>query len=398
MKKMLFDALFKKLAARGFSVKYWDGDEVAYGGKPEFALLFRKEPALDEGRGDICLCMGNAYIHGDLEIEGNFTAVAGVLEAASRHGTLAGRAAAAVFPLMLRMLPRTKELARQKQNIQAHYDLGNDFFSLWLDPSMSYSCAYFRHPEDSLEQAQSRKIDLILRKIRLVPGMRLLDIGCGWGHLIVRAAEDYGARAVGITLSEDQYAAVRRSVEEKGLQGKVEVRLQNYLEFEEGESFDRIVSVGMFEHVGQRHISRYFDKVCSLLQPRGLSLLHTLTKQTERAVNAWSLRYIFPGGYIPSLREVVHALPSGDFHVQHVESLRRHYARTLEKWYENFSAATVQKKVVEMFGEPFARMWSLYLRMAAAFLRAGGLDVHQIVFSKGVNNELPMTLEDIYHP
>ncbi len=226
--------------------------------------------------------------------------------------------------------------------------------------------------------------------------MRVLDIGCGWGGLSMGAARDYGAKVLAITLSEEQASAVRRRYEENGLSDACEVRLCNYLELDPAEKFDRIVSVGMFEHVGKAHYGAYFGKVRDLLREGGLSLLHTLTKNKPGETDPWIEKRIFPGGRIPAVSEVVSLLPDFDFHLLHVESLRRHYVRTLNDWYANFSRPEVLETVRSMFDQAFVRMWSLYLRMASAFLAIGGLDVHQFVFTRGINDDLPMTLEDIY--
>ena len=203
-------------------------------------------------------------------------------------------------------------------------------------------------------------------------------------------------RVLALTLSEEQFAAVRQRFADNALEERAEARLGNYLELTEHERFDRVVSVGMFEHVDKAHHARYFEKVRDLLTSGGLSLLHTLTKFKPAETDAWIQKHIFPGGYIPTPSEVVDLLPDYGFHLLSVENLRRHYVRTLELWHKNFSCREVLDRVRGRFGEPFCRMWSLYLRMAGAFLATGTLDVHQFVFSKGINDELPMTLEDVY--
>lgn len=293
-------------------------------------------------------------------------------------------------------LNRNISKEKQKENIQHHYDLGNDFFCLWLDETMSYSCAYFKNTDLSLHQAQIAKIDHVLKKLNLCSGERLLDIGSGWGWLIIRAAELYGVKALGITLSEEQYQATRERIDSMGLSDRVEVKLMTYLVLDETEyQFDKIVSVGMFEHVGKENLCKYMEKVNSLLAPGGLSLLHTITGMQEKDfVNSWILKYIFPGGYIPTLRETVWLLPEFDFHLLHAESLRMHYALTLDEWYKNFSENVVE--IEQKFGQRFVRMWGLYLQGCAASIRVSGLDIHQLLYSKGLNNRLPLTFEHIY--
>ena len=249
--------------------------------------------------------------------------------------------------------------------------------------------------DDSLHKAQLQKIDLILKKLTLKPGQRLLDIGCGWGWLILQAAKKYGVKATGITLSEEQYAGCKKRIKDMGLTGQVDVHLVNYLDLNEKEyQYDRIVSVGMFEHVGRDNMAKYMKKVNDLLVPGGISLLHTITSQIEAGGNSWIQRYIFPEAYVPSLRESIWLLADYNFYLLHAESLRMHYARTLEHWYDNFvkQIGAVEKR----FDKRFVRMWKLYLAGCAASMRVGNVDIHQLLFSKGINNSMDLTLEKVY--
>lgn len=393
----LFERLFALLKNHNFVVQYWNGKTTRYGdGEPEFQITFIREPSLQDLLEPPSLFFGKAYMRGDIELSGSHAAMAKALADAGdvrfdpKTGNIAFRALSAVSAA-------ARSLARQKDDIAAHYDLGNDFFSLWLDrDTRSYSCAYFRNQDDSLETAQRQKTDISLKKLHLKPGMRLLDIGCGWGWTSLRAALNYGAKVLAITLSEEQLAAVRRLFAENGLGDSAEARLCNYLDLEPSEHFDRVVSIGMFEHVGRAHHAEYFAKVRRLLKPGGLSLLHTLTKNEPGESDPWINRYIFPGGQIPAISEVVSGLSEGGFHLTHVESLRRHYVTTLDRWHDNFSRPEVLEKVRRKFDNGFARMWSLYLRMASAHLDIGALDVHQFVFANGPAVDVPMTLEKVY--
>lgn len=396
MSKSLFEAVFKRVENGGLSVRYWDGKEVHYGdAEASFRIVFNKKPSFSALIDDPVLALGECYMNGEITFEGNLDEMIRLMSANSLFNPAKQSFAEKVLSGAWAGFKSVKDKVWQKENIRAHYDLGNDFFALWLDKTMSYSCAYFKTPEDSLHQAQLQKIDLILRKMRLEPGMRLLDIGCGWGWLIQRAAQQYGIRVLGVTLSEEQYAGATERIKQAGLAGQVEVRLVNYLDLDPTvEQFDRVVSIGMFEHVGRNYLGHYIEKVRDLLIPGGLSMLHTLTNLQEYETNSWIKKYIFPGGYIPSLREVMALLPDYDLHTLYIESLRRHYAQTLECWHQNFIAQVDQVRL--KFDEPFIRMWSLYLRGSAASLRTGNLDIHQIVFSKGESNNLPMTLNDIY--
>ena len=396
MYRTLLDNLFKGISGVTFNVRYWDGTEAAYGeGRAAFRMAFSREPPLSGATGDPALFLGEAYMRGDLDLEGDFDAMIRALDAMAAPAGRKPRLPV-IFSSCLALAASVRALTQEKKNIQAHYDLGNAFFRLWLDPGMNYSCAYFKTPGDSLALAQRQKIDLVLRKLRLRPGMRLLDIGCGWGELVVTAAVKYGVTATGITLSEEQHQAATRRVHDAGLEKRVEIRLENYQDLVVTRPFDRIVSVGMFEHVGQNNLSRYWARVCELLADGGLTLLHTITQAREVPANAWTAKYIFPGGYIPSLREILYIAPEYDFRILHVESMRQHYAKTLECWHADFSRPEVQDQTRGMFDEEFIRMWGLYLLTAAASFRTGSLDLHQIVCSKGIAPDLPLTLNDIY--
>jgi cyclopropane-fatty-acyl-phospholipid synthase len=222
-----------------------------------------------------------------------------------------------------------------------------------------------------------------------------LDIGCGWGGLIIRAAQQYGVKAKGITLSEEQYKKVQERIVENGLQGQVEVELIDYRELTATSPFDKISSVGMFEHVGQANYPHFMKAIDRLLKNQGLALLHTITHPTEEKPDPWIEKYIFPGGYIPSLREIVALLPEYNFHPTDIESLRIHYAMTLDCWVKAYEAHVDQVK--EMYGERFVRMWRLYLRGSAASFRQEGMNLHQIVFTKSFNNDLALTRDFLYN-
>lgn len=395
MVKSVLQAVFARFKRGGLAVRYWDGEVETYGDeKPKVTLVFNKKPPLSAAIEDPMLTFGEFYMDEVIDFEGSFEEIIRIVEmnmVPDEQPDLRKK----LVNSALRGIVSTAEKLAQRHNIHDHYDLGNNFFSLWLDKTMSYSCAYFRSPQDSLFDAQINKIDLILKKLRLKKGERLLDIGCGWGWLIIRAARLYGVKALGITLSEEQYAAVKERIQRLGLSEQIDVKLINYLDLDEKEySFDRVVSVGMFEHVGRDNLPRYMEKVGNLLVPGGISMLHTITNMKEHEPNAWARKYIFPGGYVPTLRETLWLMPEYDFHPIHIESLRLHYAKTLDIWLENFNQHI--DEVEKMFDHRFVRMWTLYLMGCAASFRVSGLDIHQILFSKGLNNSLPLTMEDVY--
>ena len=273
--------------------------------------------------------------------------------------------------------------------MRSHYDIGNDFYKLWLDETMSYSCGYFKHEDDTLYQAQVNKVDYILEKLYLKEGMTLLDIGCGWGFLLIEAAKKYKVYGTGITLSEEQYKECQKRIKEEGLEDYVKVELMDYRDLPKlGEQFDRVVSVGMVEHVGRDNYNLFLECSNKVMKKGGLFLLHFISALKEHPGDAWIKKYIFPGGVVPSLREMVTAMAEYDFHTMDVENLRLHYNRTLRCWRKNYLEHLDEVK--KMFDERFIRMWDLYLAACAATFHNGIIDIHQILMTKGINNDLPM--------
>lgn len=275
--------------------------------------------------------------------------------------------------------------ALAKRNVAHHYDLKSDFFRLFLDPDMQYSCAYFAQPNMTLAQAQLAKKRHIMGKLDLQPGQRVLDIGCGWGGMALSIAGETGASVTGITLSEEQLAIARERGGESGL--PVEFRLQDYRHLTE--PFDRIVSVGMFEHVGVGYYRDYFRKIRELLNDDGVALIHTIGRSTPPgATNPFIAKYIFPGGYIPAMSEVAAAVEQEGLVITDVEVLRLHYAETLKAWRENFLARRAE--AVAMYDERFARMWEFYLAASEASFRHDDLVVFQFQLAKKLDG-LPIT-------
>ena len=388
LKKAALKLLLQQWKKGGFSVVFWDGEQKDYGNDPpSFTIIFNKEPKIDTSTSDIILILGEAYMDGTIDIEGSMDEL---IRCMSLNTFLPPAEDTTAATKESGVTPRTEQ-----KNIQHHYDLGNDFFSLWLDDTMSYSCGYFKTPQDSLKQAQLQKIDHILKKLNLTQGETLLDIGSGWGGLILRAAQQYQVKVTGITLSTEQYNYTKQQIEKLGLQDSASVQLTSYQDLDPAQMhFDKVVSVGMFEHVSQDNLSKYLNKVTELMAPGGMFLLHTITGMFETTVNSWMGKYIFPGGYVPSLRETVWLSSNHDLHLLHAESLRLHYALTLERWYENFkqSLTTIREK----YDERFIRMWSLYLRGCAAAFRVSGLDIYQLLFTKNLNNHIALTFDHVY--
>lgn len=304
------------------------------------------------------LALGEAYMRGDLEVNRDLYEVLEMLlgrmdRFRTSPGALHGRKNGSLG------------MKNQKKEVCSHYDIGNDFYRLWLDETMSYSCGYFKNPEDTLFEAQVSKTDHILQKLQPKMGMTLLDIGCGWGFLLMRAAKRYGVKGVGITLSEEQYRQFSQEIKDQHMEDRIEVRKMDYRELSgSGMKFDRVVSVGMVEHVGRGNYDIFLENVAEVLEPGGLFLLHFISAQKEHGGDPFMRKYIFPGGVIPSLREIMDLLPEYDFYTLDVESLRRHYTRTLLCWRENFSKH--REEIETGHGEEFARMWELYLASCAA--------------------------------
>ena len=395
MEKMLLHNFCRKIKDYSFSIDYWDGGSEIYGeGEPKFTIIFKDKIPAARILKDPSLALGEAYMDGIIDFKGN---IQQIVETAYKINIPSfEKKGLNLLEKLFFNRNKSTSLTKQRKDIKHHYDLGNDFYELWLDETMSYSCAYFSSPEDSLYQAQIQKIDYILKKLQLYKGEYLLDIGSGWGWLIIRAAQQYGVKALGVTLSEEQYVKTKQRIEELGLAGQVDVKLMDYrnLTKDNGEKFNKIVSVGMVEHVGRANLPEYMKAVNKLLANGGLSLLHCITARTEIPCNQWIRKYIFPGGYIPSIRELIWLLPENDFHLLDAESLRMHYAKTLEHWAENFEKNL--DCIREKYDERFIKMWRLYLNSCAASFRTSDLNIHQIIFSKGLNNELPMTRDYLY--
>ncbi|MPQ30909.1 class I SAM-dependent methyltransferase [Clostridium estertheticum] len=366
-----------------FEIKFWDGIVEKFGeGESKFQIIFNEPISKGDIINDPSITFGEAYMTKKLEIKGSVQSVVESLY----NNKESFLSKSEKYEKLIKKFKST--IKRSKDNIQFHYDIGNDFYKLWLDDSMNYSCGYFKNDTDSLNQAQSNKINHILNKLNLKEGQTLLDIGCGWGDLIISAAKQYKVKSTGITISEEQFENATERIKLEGLENLVEVKLQDYREIK-NVSFDRIVSVGMLEHVGLESLSEYFHIVNDLLNDKGLSLLHCITAVNEGGNNTWIDKYIFPGGHVPAIKNIITDIADLELELIDVESLRRHYGKTLEHWAENFES--VLPIVEKTKDEKFIRMWRLYLNSCAASFNCGNINLHQILFAKGVNNDLPLT-------
>ena len=323
--------------------------------------------------------LGQAYVEGLVDVDGSMPdmlAVAhGLAQSAEPEGGLLGR--------IRRRHGHSRE--SDSEAIQYHYDVSNDFYAQWLGLGLVYSCGYFEHGDETLDAAQQKKIDHILRKIRLQPGQRLLDIGCGWGALVQRAAQHFGARCVGVTLSQNQADLARERVKAAGLQDRVEIRLQDYRDvtLQHDGLFDRITSVGMFEHVGLDHLAAYFGHIRSLLQPDGWAMNHGITStdahdgETALGGGSFIQRYVFPRGELPHIGTVLRTLQEGGLEAVDVENLRRHYQRTTQLWSEAFEANTAQIK--PLVDERRWRIWRIYLAGCAWAFEHDEVALYQVL-------------------
>ena len=406
------------------AVHLWDGNTLELGiGAPGFTLNFRYPQAFR----DLVLFrdplrLAEAYIRGKVDLDGDLYAALALkdylqavrLTVAERAAFLARaalmsdvtrgigdpREPAVSRPLRARFSPR-RSRAVNRQAIAFHYDVSNDFYRLWLDEQMVYSCAYFEDENDDLDQAQRNKLDHICRKLRLKPGERLLDIGCGWGALIRWAATHYGASAHGITLSRSQYEHCRQQIAAAGLLDRVSVELMDYRDLQGDAVFDKIASVGMFEHVGVSNFPAYFGTVQRLLKPGGLFLNHGITQETEgwdrkNPSTAFINRYVFPDGELALVSNVQRAMERSNFEILDVEALRPHYALTLRHWVQRLEER--RDETLQHVPEATYRVWRLYMAASALSFEEGGIGVYQILASRRAKGcyPIPLTRRDVY--
>ena len=281
---------------------------------------------------------------------------------------------------------------KSKKNVAHHYDISDDLYDLFLDPKRQYSCAYFKNENDSLEDAQNNKIDYIIKKLNLKPNQKVLDIGCGWGSLAIEIAKKSQCEVTGITLSENQYKYSINKAKELNVENQVQFKLIDYRQL--NEKFDRIVSVGMFEHVGRKYYKTFFNQINKLLNDTGIALIHTIGSVNQpRDPQPWITNYIFPGGYTPSMSEITVPIEKSGLIISDIEVLRMHYSHTLRNWKQRF--LNNKSKVLTMFDENFFRMWEFYLTSCEMVFKWNDQVVFQFQLSKDLTS-LPTTRDYIY--
>ena len=380
------------LATRGdprLRLVLWNGEELRASDEPPLGRVVLRDRRLifdlalhpDTGLAD-------AYASGRLDIDGDLTTVLKLFMARPDERTLAKRVRER-WSLWRR---RSRSLRRSVANIHSHYDLGNDFYALWLDERMAYTCAYFPTPTASLEEAQLAKMDHVARKVWLRPGERVVEAGCGWGSLALHMARRYGVHVTAYNISSEQIAWARQRASSEGLSDRVEFRQDDYRNIEG--TYDAFVSVGMLEHVGDENYRALGRVIDNCLSERGRGLIHSIGRVQRRPMDPWIERNIFPGSYSPTLEEMVGILSPHDLAVIDVEDLRFHYEKTLEHWLERFEkhAAAVERR----FDARFVRMWRLYLAGSVASFHAGNLQLWQLVFHRGRASGIPWTRAHLY--
>ena len=393
LERHLLAAARERLQSLPVEVVLWNGETIS-GTEPQVTLRISSPSVLRTLARPTVGELAKAYVSEELDFSGTVSDVIALAERLSGEDPLA-------TPHRRRRL--FSGTGSDRAAIRSHYDVGNDFFALWLDRNRVYSCAYFRRPDDTLDAAQEQKLEHICRKLLLKPGERFLDIGCGWGALIFRAVENFGANAVGITLSGEQFAYVQSEIQRRGLHGRCEVRLADYRELDEPLAFDKIASVGMFEHVGRANFHAYCEKIFGLLKPGGLIMNHGITAARPEShglgsgIAEFIDEYVFPGGDLLHASEVIREMAQAGLELRDAECLRPHYAKTLWNWVERLERNAVRAR--ELVGEKKYRVWRVYMAGSAHAFSRGWLSIYQLLAGKPLADgslPLPLTRDHIY--
>ena len=387
--RWLLRTLLKGVGSPAIGAALWDGKD-AVGAAAPYRMTIRNRATLLRLLANPLLYFGDDYSAGNIEVEGGMVPfLEAVYRAMARPGEVRRRSRATPDWQLKRM----NSLLESRRNIHHHYDIGNDFYRLWLDGEMLYTCAYFPEPDCSLEQAQIAKMELVCRKLRLKGGERVIEAGCGWGGLARYMARRYGARVRAFNISGEQVGYARERAREEGIEG-VEYIEDDYRNIT-GEC-DVFVSVGMLEHVGPGNYRKLGEVIDRTLAPGGLGLIHSIGQNIAEPMSDWLQKRIFPGSYPPTVREMMEIFEPYAFNVIDLENLRLHYAKTLEHWLERFERNA--EEVARMFDESFVRAWRLYLCGSIANFTTGSLELFQVLFSRRGNNELPWTRAHLLTP
>ena len=399
---------------RNFSVRLWDGSQwLAETDPPRFELIFKNPAALwfMLRNATTDLSISEAYVHKDLDVEGDFdqAILLGFYLLARNYPAstlmrLSWRTPLLDTLLRIRRQPvhlhgKLHSIERDRQAVRYHYDVSNAFYSLWLDQRMVYSCAYFERADEDLDTAQLRKLDYICRKLRLRPHERLLDIGCGWGGLAIHAAQRYGVEALGITLSRNQAEVANARIARAGVQKRCRVEVRDYRDLDDVGEFEKMVSVGMFEHVGESRLPLYFEHAWRLLRPGGVFLNHGIARRatdTQSKGSTFVGRYVFPDGELLPIHAALRYAEEAGFEVRDLESLREHYTLTLRHWARGLDVH--RDEALRVVSEPTYRVWRLFLHGSAYAFAVGSLNLYQAVLLKPDQGQskLPLTRDDWY--
>jgi cyclopropane-fatty-acyl-phospholipid synthase len=388
--RQLVRRLWEAVGRPPVQIELWDGDVCG----PETAVgrvILREPKMLRRLMWNPSLAFGEGYATGRIEIVGHLIEVMKAVMEAQWQPT---RGAAPKSWSQRFARRRGHSLTESRSSVHHHYDLGNEFYQLWLDEQLVYTCAYYQQPELTLAQAQVAKFDHICRKLRLKPGERVVEAGCGWGAFALHMARTYGARVTAYNISKEQLAYARDRARREQLDGQVEFVEADYRHIT-GE-YDVFVSVGMLEHVGPEQYSALGAVIDRVLTPHGRGLIHTIGRNVARPLDPWTERYIFPGAEPPSLRQMMDIVEPYGLSVLDVENLRLHYAATCREWLNRFEHRAAE--VARMFDEQFVRMWRFYLASSSAAFLTGFLQLFQMQFARAIDNTVPWTRDDIYRP
>lgn len=383
---MLLRQIYQRAGEPRLTIVLWDGFTVGDPQTSAARVVFEHPAVLRRVLLNPNVGFGESYSDGSLTIDGDIRAALLELNRGLSRAYSSGSSYA------IGRSRGSHSLTDSKSSVHHHYDLGNDFYRLWLDERMVYTCAYYPQPKSTLDQAQVAKLDLVCRKLRLKPGERVAEAGCGWGALALHMARHYGVTVQAYNLSQEQIQYARERAVEQGLADRVDFVQDDYRHVTG--QFDAFVSVGMLEHVGPENYRAMGELMSRVLTPAGRGLVHSIGRNVARPLDPWTMKYIFPGAYAPSLREMMDLFEGSGFSVLDVENLRMHYSRTCADWLDRFERAA--GKVAEMFDERFVRMWRLYLAASSATFENGDLQLFQVLFARSDNNNFPWTRDDWY--
>lgn len=391
METRLIRALLTAFGNPRAEIVLWNGERIGPpDGNPVASLHLADRATLIRLCADPDVQFGEGYSGGKIEVEGDLEALIEDLY----RGADAGHNSITVARRLAQRLHRrpTNTLTGSRENIHRHYDIGNDFYSLWLGRTMAYTCAYFPTPETALDEAQFAKMDHVSRKLRLRAGQTVVEAGCGWGSLALHMARHYGVKVKAFNISREQLAYARQRAQAEGLSGQVEFIEDDYRNIQG--KYDAFVSVGMLEHVGVENYPELGRVINRCLAPHGLGLIHSIGRNRSKPMHRWIDRRIFPGANPPSLKEMMEIFEESYFSVLDVENIRLHYAKTLHWWHELYEQS--RERVAKMFDERFLRTWRLYLLGSKAAFTTGELQLFQVVFAPGRSNDVPWTRSDLY--